>query len=300
MGTLTKAKVISRKRDADGNLVGHRHHNPILDTREYEVEFPDGAVDTFMANLIAENMYSQVDANGCLYALLSEIIDHKSNGSAVQKDDGFKTTKDGQVRPRYTTKGWKLLVSWKDGSTSWVPLKDMKDSFPVEVTEYAMVNKILEEPAFAWWAKHVLRKRDRIIKKVKSRYWDRTHKYGILLPKSVEEALWIDWEMGTDFWQKAIKKEMKAIECAFEFKDDDQMPVGHQHIHCHMVFDVKITLDRKAPYVASGHQTEPTKDVTFASVVSQDSIHLTFLVAALNDLEVLSADISGAHGVHVK
>jgi hypothetical protein len=61
---------------------------------------------------------------------------------------------------------------------------------------------------------------------------------------------------------------MKAIECAFEFKDDDQMPVGHQQIDCHMIFDVKITLDRKAHYVAGGHQTKPTKDVTFASVVS--------------------------------
>jgi hypothetical protein len=88
---------------------------------------------------------------------------------------------------------------------------------------------------------------------------------------------------------------MKAIERAFEFKDDDQMPVGHQHINCHMVSDVKITLDRKVRYVAGGHQTKPTKDVTFASVVSRDSIHLAFLVAALNDLEVQSANISGAY-----
>jgi hypothetical protein len=34
----------------------------------------------------------------------------------------------------------------KDGLTSWVPLKDLKESFPVQVAEYAMVNKILEEP----------------------------------------------------------------------------------------------------------------------------------------------------------
>jgi hypothetical protein len=53
----------------------------------------------------------------------------------------------------------------------------------------------------------------------------------------------MDWEKGTNFWQKAIKKEMKAIECAFEFKDNGKMPVGHQHINCHMIFDVKITLD---------------------------------------------------------
>ena len=88
---------------------------------------------------------------------------------------------------------------------------------------------------------------------------------------------------------------MKAIDCAFEFRDDDKMPVGYQHIDCHMIFDVKITLDRKARYVAGGHQTEPTKDITFASVVSRDSIRIAFTVAALNDLEVLSADVSGAY-----
>lgn len=295
MGTVTKGRVISRKRDSDGNLVGRQHSNPILDTREYVVEFPDGATDVFTANLIAENLYSQVDADGKTYTLLDEILDHKSDGSAVLKDDGFEVTRDGQRRPKRTTKGWKLLVSWKDGSSSWVPLKDLKESFPVEVAEYALVNKILEEPAFAWWAKHVLRKRDRIIRKVKSRYWSRTHKYGILLPKSVEDALRIDKETGTDFWQRAIEKEMRAINCAFEFRDDDKMPVGYQKIDCHMIFDVKITLERKARYVAGGHQTEPTKEITFASVVSRDSIRIGFLVAALNDLDILSADISGAY-----
>ena len=89
----------------------------------------------------------------------------------MPKDDGFEVTNSGQRRPRRMTRGWQLLVSWKDGSTSWVPLKDLKESHPVQVAEYALINKILEEPAFAWWATKVLRKRDRIIKKVKSRYW---------------------------------------------------------------------------------------------------------------------------------
>jgi Reverse transcriptase (RNA-dependent DNA polymerase) len=61
------------------------------------------------------------------------------------------------------------------------------------------------------------------------------------------------------------------------------------------VFDVKMTLECKARYVTSGHQMEPSKDITFASVVLRDSIWVAFLVAALNDLEILSADISGAH-----
>jgi hypothetical protein len=39
METVTKAKVIGCKRDSDGNPVGWKNSNPILDTREYEVEF---------------------------------------------------------------------------------------------------------------------------------------------------------------------------------------------------------------------------------------------------------------------
>jgi hypothetical protein len=101
------------------------------------------------------------------------------------------------------------------------------------VAEYALVNKIVEEPAFAWWVKYVLRKRDCIIRKVKSRYWMRTHKYGILVPKSVEEALRVNKESGTDLWTKAIaNKETKNIEPAFEFREDDVMPVEYQHIDC--------------------------------------------------------------------
>jgi hypothetical protein len=115
MGTITKAKVVGWKRDADGNPISRRNANPILDSHEYEVKFLDGATDVFTANIIAENLYSQVDAKGNLYSILEEIIDHKSNGTAVSKDDGYKTTKQGIWYPRRTTKGWKLLVSWKDG-----------------------------------------------------------------------------------------------------------------------------------------------------------------------------------------
>jgi hypothetical protein len=42
------------------------------------------------------------------------------------------------------TIGWELLVMWKDQSMSWVPLKDLKVSNPVELAEYA----VADEPAF--------------------------------------------------------------------------------------------------------------------------------------------------------
>ena len=184
--------------------------------------FPDGSTDTYAANLIAENLYSQVDDEGRHFQLIDEITDHRKDGSALTKDDGFHTNKAGVKSKKTTTRGWVLLVTWKDGTSDWVKLKDLKDSNPIEVAEYAAGNKIVEEPAFAWWVPWTLRKRNIIISKVESKYWKRTHKFGIRLPKTVEQALAFVLEDGTDFWKTAIGKEMKNVRIAFEFNDGTQ------------------------------------------------------------------------------
>jgi len=89
---------------------------------------------------------------------------------------------------------------------------------------------------------------------------------------------------------------MKVINCAFKLPSNNKAPVGYQKIDCHhMVFDIKMTLKCKARDVTGGHQTEPSKDVTFASVVSRDGMCIAFLVVVLNNLEILSADINGAY-----
>jgi hypothetical protein len=54
-------------------------------------------------------------------------------------------------------------------------------------------------------------------------------------------------------------------------------------------------LTRKARLVARGNMTEATKEQTFASDVSRDTVRLFFLLAALNDLDVLSCDIQNAY-----
>jgi hypothetical protein len=53
-------KVKNQKRDSEHNIVGCLSMNPLLDTREYEVEFPDGSIDVLTANAITESLYSQV------------------------------------------------------------------------------------------------------------------------------------------------------------------------------------------------------------------------------------------------
>jgi hypothetical protein len=109
-GELVRAKVTGRKRAADGTPVGVAHSNPILDTREYEVSFPDGLTDCYAANMIAESLYSQVDADGREFILMKEIVDHRSDGSAVPADDAYYVDPKGRRARRMTTKGWKLLV----------------------------------------------------------------------------------------------------------------------------------------------------------------------------------------------
>jgi hypothetical protein len=121
-GERTKGIMTSRKRNSHGNPVGIANNTPLLDTREYELTFPDGSTDTYTANVIAENLYAQVDEYGRSFALLDEIIDHKRIGHAIHADGGFVIVR-GQKQPRNTTKGWQLLVQWRDGTSTWVPPK---------------------------------------------------------------------------------------------------------------------------------------------------------------------------------
>ena len=293
------AKVTKRLRDKDGLPIGTAHDNPILDTRMYEVEFRDGTRSALAANYIAENLFSQVDDDGNRQVLLDEIIDHRTNGKAVTQQDAFVVMKNGNKRRRETTIGWELLVQWKDGSTNWVALKDIKESYPVQVSEYAVASRISMEPAFAWWVPKVLKKRNRIISKLKSKYWLRTHKFGIQIPKSVEEAKELDRKNGNTLWWDAICKEMRNVRPGFQVweKSEKDLPAGYQKICCHIVFDVKMgeNFRRKARFVAGGHVTETPATLTYSSVVSRDSVRIALLIAALNDLDISACDIQNAY-----
>ena len=111
----------------------------------------------------------------------------------------------------------------------------------------------------------------------------------------MDKALAIDRRTGTDFWRKAIEKEMKNVGIAFEFPADGEVPSGYKHIPCHMVFDIKSDLRRKARLVAGGHKTDPPKESTYSSVVSRDSVRIAFTIAALNGLDVLVGDVQNAY-----
>ncbi len=80
---------------------------------------------------------------------------------------------------RKTATGWDLEVEWKDGTTSWLLLKALKETNPVHVAEYARANKIDAEPAFDWWVPVVLRRKSQIIRGAINRHQRAGYKFGI-------------------------------------------------------------------------------------------------------------------------
>ena len=291
-GVEVLCKVKGRKRDSTGSLIGKYNQNPILDTRVFKVEHPDGSVDEYATNVIAESLMSNVDDDGFDLGLVDEIVDHQMNNTAISVSEGF--TDSG--KPVITTKGWKLRVKWTDGSMDWLPLSQVKNSNPLQLAEYAVAQNIHKEPAFNWWVMKVLRKRDRIINKVATRIRKGTTKFGIEIPTDVPHAYRLDEENGNTYWRDAIAKEYENVMVAFKkLEEGEKVPPGFTEITCHLVFEVKFDLRRKARYVAGGHLTDCPQIMTYSSVVSRESIRIGFLLAALNGLEVLAADIQNAY-----
>jgi Reverse transcriptase (RNA-dependent DNA polymerase) len=112
----------------------------------------------------------------------------------------------------------------------------------------------------------------------------------------VKRALQIDAETKTTFWRDALSKEMGVMDPVIEIlPEGSRAPVGYTQVPCHVIFDIKMDFTRKARFVAGRHVTEPPSTVTYASVVSRESVRIAFLIAALNYLDIMSADIQGAY-----
>ena len=170
----------------------------------------------------------------------------------------------------------------------------------MQTAEYAATNDIDTEPAFNYWVPHTLKKRDRIIslvKKRQTRYLNKTHKFGIDMPKTVKEATKLYAKNGDTKWMYAISKEMKNVRVAFDIlKDEDRVPIGHKQINCHLIFDVKMEdFRRKARLVSGGHMTDTLKCMIYSSVVGRETVRIALTIAALNDLQVKAGDAMNAY-----
>ena len=90
---------------------------------------------------------------------------------------------------------------------------------------------------------------------------------------------------------------MKNVKVAFNILYDGEMALrDHQFVKFHMIFDIKMdNFRRKARLVAGGHMTTEPAAVTYASVVSRETVCIALTLVALNDLEVKCGDVLNAY-----
>ena len=187
-GEQRQGKVTARALDSTGKLFGKANSNPILDMRVYQVEFPYGNMAEYSVNVIAENLFSQCNASGNQFILMDTIVDHNMDGHTIKKANMYKQSPRGSCNQqcKRTTKGWHQCVQWKNGSTSWERLSNLKESYPIKVAKYVNVQGITDKPAFTWWVHHILKSRDHIVATVNKHYHKWTHKFGFEIPKTIK------------------------------------------------------------------------------------------------------------------
>ena len=81
-----------------------------------QVEYDDGLLDKLFANMIAEEIFAQVNDESQDFILLNEIIDHQWDSDVVlDQIYRFDVKSNGTQISKRTTKGWKHKVCWKVG-----------------------------------------------------------------------------------------------------------------------------------------------------------------------------------------
>ncbi|KAL7474222.1 hypothetical protein ACHAW6_000207 [Cyclotella cf. meneghiniana] len=235
-------------------LVGTAHKQPAKDTHAYEVSFLDGCTNKLAANTIAEASFAQCKPE-----------DYRKNSYvAISLNNQVKIV-NGKKVVSHITRGWELSCEWKDGSTSWQKLSDIKDSHPLQVAEFALALGIANEPAYNWRVTWGLKKRDQLSPWLSAEAPETTNG-----PISHWYFLLAQWEM-------------KNVQVAFYvLADGVAQPSDHQYIKCHMIFDVKMEdFHHKALLIARGHMTEEPANLTYSSIMFQETVRIVLLVAAL-------------------
>ena len=89
---------------------------------------------------------------------------------------------------------------------------------------------------------------------------------------------------------------MENLKVAFDIKPEGSRPPFNYTLATgHLIFDVRMTLERKARWVKDGRKTPIPEWATFAGVVSRESVRIAFTYAALNGHPVCAADIQNAY-----
>ena len=110
----------------------------------------------------------------------------------------------------------------------------------------------------------------------------------------MKEAKDIDQENGNKLREEAMVMEMNKTRVDFEhYEGNTSDLVANEKITGKFIINVKLSenLRRKARFVADGNLVETLESITYSTLVLRDSVRILLLVAALNDLKTMGADV---------
>ena len=197
---------------------------------------------------------------------------------------------------------WEVLVDWDQCNSTWEPLSEMRAADQITLANYAKENNLLDLQGWKW-AKSKEgnpKKFIRMAKILKSQVKDlkARYKFGILVPRSCNEALSEDNKNNNTLWDGSLKTEIGQLDEYSTFKvlaRGEKAPEGYKRIPGFFVFDVKHDLRRKARFVAGGHMTVAPKEDNYSGVVEFESVKLILFLAELNGLALMAADVGNAY-----
>jgi hypothetical protein len=70
-------------------------------------------------------------------------MDYRKDPSVTMSQNDQVSVIDGKKIIKHFTKGWDLCCKWKDNSTSWQKLSELKESYPLQVAEFMFAVKLL-------------------------------------------------------------------------------------------------------------------------------------------------------------
>ena len=90
------------------------------------MEYNDGHTAYLAENFIAKNLFAQVDQAGNRFIILDSTTGTRTDGAQVLHQDEFVHTSTGTKRRVNRKKVWEIFIQWKESSTIWNPLKNVK------------------------------------------------------------------------------------------------------------------------------------------------------------------------------
>ena len=185
-------------------------------------------------------------------------------------------------------------IIWKDENVSWYAEDALRKQKPFIFVPYIMKNNLHTHEAFLWIKDYIndenvnhIYDENRIIKKKKSPNIPK-FKFGTQIPNNPHHAYKLDKVNNDKGWEDAMNSEVKSINKHQTFiilRGDELLPGWYQKIPYHYVFDAKLDNRKKGRLVTGGHKApDVKKNDVYSSVVSIETIRVTFVLAAMNKL----------------